>query len=1395
MLGVALPESACSPERPEPTGVTRQDVAIGAKLTLHFTELRVGSVSELTGLVKADVPDGNGDRTEIPLVDCSDDPRCIPGGVIALDALESHVASVAVEEGENYGVGIALLVENQAGLDIQQGAPITVGLDGQLLTPTCLEIPDSGGWGLCWEVTFERSNLSPQTRSMPTTVVAANAELNRRRRDLVDTWVQRYKNAGHTLPVWDDKSQEALAMLAAGAAVFGRPDIWADAPADATRLAADLGGLENWREDVEARLLIESPLEPKAFIHQHKDIGTDHADKDCNTPATGKPQCGDYDFTLVDSIRMIYAFRERSDVISNALVRQLLTHGKVTFTEGPNGCTTENHLPFSGQDPDDELTVGANGHDYIVEEGRSRGYDFIIKIATSETENHVLAMYAWRYLAQNYLEWVARGNAGARTDPCLQALFDSDVARYTNSPELTDFLVKISARFLHHGAFETNAKPYASITVPVLMTLADHADDLFADSGRRRVGVAAQNGLDFLAGEFAFQSFEGKRVAPMRRQTLHKDNVHPHQNDSLPNIFGVLSGAYVFDDRITLATGEVCENCKSRPYLPQNLDPAAQRALWAGLSGYRIPVSIHDFMLNKNPGYWARMQSRYTRAHYDFNFNANADSQGSHVSEPDTPLRAPSEYEPVTTTGFGTYKPVTQYYFASNGFLNSAGGSYGRFFPRKVCVTEDDLEDQEALDDLGALIGGTVCWIGSGEPLVGLACAVALGEILGDEICKDHELLRDYDAYAKPHTVLFKGPLFPVNNAWPSLARETLLMPGHSEVSNGENLVTYKSFSYGYREFPGTELLSPWPQVFPTSWEPFRAGADLSVGDITFRLFDFTSAPQGHPAAGHYMVFGHLPPGIVVDGFVPSAAAKGFWEIVPAARFPGGVQQLRSWVSFNPSTVCGLGFSCGPAYRMTTGETVVLDDENQADKVEILGILAADGSEIDEFLYRIPDGPAGFGYPLMTVWEVDERHDFTGRVLAQALGNGAATFSNCEVGERLLLDSSDITNPTRTTLSIPRCETTCDPQAPFDAPVAAFTGSMDADGLTFSADGQRAYISGAGPGGRDIYVATRNSDGTFSAPELVTAVSTDLMERTPALAPDGRLYFTKQATSGWLDIGQATGTPPNFIDAEAVGDPVSSDKQDEDPFWWGNDTLYFVSERPLGDHRDVWVSTPTGTSKIPGPVNSTAEEFHPVVSPDGLTMYFSSRRSGIGNDTSGDIFMARRTPTNPEFSNVVNLWGMNTTGIDYPVTISANGCTLYFASNEETGLSNSPNFRLYQATRGASTPAQVTLRLNILGTGSVTQPPFNCGPRNTGTCSASAPPDTTMLVNASSPAQWTGSCAGNGGVPSTDGVLAFSENAVCTIKFPGAPLVGAGGLCSLSMDCQQGLQCVNNTCG
>ena len=142
-------------------------------------------------------------------------------------------------------------------------------------------------------------------------------------------------------------------------------------------------------------------------------------------------------------------------------------------------------------------------------------------------------------------------------------------------------------------------------------------------------------------------------------------------------------------------------------------------------------------------------------------------------------------------------------------------------------------------------------------------------------------------------------------------------------------------------------------------------------------------------------------------------------------------------------------------------------------------------------------------------------------------------------------------------------------------------------------------------------------------------------------------------------------------------------------------------------------------------INSDSEDYRPVLTADGLTLYFASSRTGIGGDTAGDILMATRPNTTANFGTPVNLWGLNTSGTEFPVNVSADGCTLYFASNDAT---NQQHFRLYQAKHGMSLIGQVTTRINIVGTGSVATAPFNCSTHNFGTCSAVGAAGTPMMV-------------------------------------------------------------------
>ncbi len=354
-------------------------------------------------------------------------------------------------------------------------------------------------------------------------------------------------------------------------------------------------------------------------------------------------------------------------------------------------------------------------------------------------------------------------------------------------------------------------------------------------------------------------------------------------------------------------------------------------------------------------------------------------------------------------------------------------------------------------------------------------------------------------------------------------------------------------------------------------------------------------------------------------------------------------------------------------------------------------------------------------------------------------------------------------------VSVP--STPCLLTAAFNAPVPAFTGTTSVDGLSFSADGRTAYVSRKTSTNYEIYTTTRmDLTQPFGPLNPLTSVNSGVDERAPFISQDGQRLYMSKTNGTYLDVAVATwNTMTASFNAPQPIPGLNSTVADQDPFLWNNQKLYFSSERPNGAQREIYVSNyANGTYSPPALVagvnHPDFEDTRPIVSSDGLTIYIGSTRYGIGADTSGDIFVATRNNTTENFGTPTNVLALNNSGIEFPVALSENGCTLYFASNEETGLGGSQEFRLYQATRGMTNPAQATVNLNIVGFGSVTTPPFNCSTGNVGTCSAQGVAGSSVVVWANQQALWTGSCAPNGGNPSTDGIVVFANGGTCNVS-------------------------------
>ncbi len=113
--------------------------------------------------------------------------------------------------------------------------------------------------------------------------------------------------------------------------------------------------------------------------------------------------------------------------------------------------------------------------------------------------------------------------------------------------------------------------------------------------------------------------------------------------------------------------------------------------------------------------------------------------------------------------------------------------------------------------------------------------------------------------------------------------------------------------------------------------------------------------------------------------------------------------------------------------------------------------------------------------------------------------------------------------------------------------------------------------------------------------------------------------------------------------------------------------LYFVSSRSGGyGDLDLYVSqrsaldAPWGNPvNLGAGVNSAAIEFFPYVSPDGLTIYFGSYRSG-----QGDIFIATRSSTHESFGPAESIGSpINTPDVEEDTPwVSSDGLILFFTS-------------------------------------------------------------------------------------------------------------------------------------
>jgi Tol biopolymer transport system component len=215
--------------------------------------------------------------------------------------------------------------------------------------------------------------------------------------------------------------------------------------------------------------------------------------------------------------------------------------------------------------------------------------------------------------------------------------------------------------------------------------------------------------------------------------------------------------------------------------------------------------------------------------------------------------------------------------------------------------------------------------------------------------------------------------------------------------------------------------------------------------------------------------------------------------------------------------------------------------------------------------------------------------------------------------------------------------------------------------------------------------------GPFSAPArvgVVNAVGHD--DWSPSITSDGRaLYFHSlrvsepSAPAIWRASRADEASP---FDEPAVVGEVSSANRDSYPAISGDDlTLLFASDRPGGaGSLDIWMATRTDRDAPFSPpvrvveLSSPAVDLPVGISPDGLSIMFISNRG-----TSFDLFRAGRPALDAPFGGIARISEVNSAAAERSAAWSADGLTLVFSSDRSGGQGSHDLWLAHRTTTAA----------------------------------------------------------------------------------------------------------------
>lgn len=234
-----------------------------------------------------------------------------------------------------------------------------------------------------------------------------------------------------------------------------------------------------------------------------------------------------------------------------------------------------------------------------------------------------------------------------------------------------------------------------------------------------------------------------------------------------------------------------------------------------------------------------------------------------------------------------------------------------------------------------------------------------------------------------------------------------------------------------------------------------------------------------------------------------------------------------------------------------------------------------------------------------------------------------------------------------------------------------------------------------GPELEDFYISNRINDEWQSSVNLGPPINTQKNEGAQSLSADGKfLFFTACARPGGkgsCDIYFSRRQGNGWSEPINLGYPVNTSAWESQPsISPDGKTLYFTSNREdegfIG-RMDLWVTTYIANGRWSQPVNlgtkinTSGKEMSPFIHPDNKTLFFASDgHPGMGGM---DLFYTVKDETG-QWITPVNLgYPINTYNDEISLVVAASGKEAYFASEQPGGEGGSDiyYFELYPEVR------------------------------------------------------------------------------------------------------------------